>query len=93
MLLPLQFGAKHKDRKLKLPHDYKYDDAKPKQVVGPGKIFSLTDNEEGEPGLVQQYAKWMTSPGKPAVYAGNCKSYVEKDFWHRIGRTDQRLER
>jgi hypothetical protein len=65
MLLPLQFGAKHKDRKLKLPHDYKYDDAKPKQVVGPGKIFSLTDNQEGEPGLVQQYAKWMTSPENP----------------------------
>ena len=65
MLLPLQFGARHNDRKLKLPHDYKYDDAKPKQVVGPGKIFPLSANQEEEIDLVQQYAQWMTSPKNP----------------------------
>ncbi len=65
MLLPLQFGAKHNDRKLKLPHDYKYDDAKPKQVIAPSMIFDTDDNLSEELDLVKQYAQWMTSPGNP----------------------------
>ena len=67
MLLPLQFGARHKDRKLKLPHDYKYDDGKPHQVIQPGVIFKddgdLNSSESHD--LVTQYAHWMTSPQNP----------------------------
>jgi len=67
MLLPLQFGARHKDRKLKLPHDYKYDDGKPHQVIQPGVIFEndgeLNSSEPND--LVHQYAYWMTSPENP----------------------------
>jgi hypothetical protein len=67
MLLPLQFGARHKDRKLKLPHDYKYDDGKPHQVIQPGVIFKNDDglNSSGSHDLVTQYAHWMTSPQNP----------------------------
>ena len=67
MLLPLQFGAMQKDRKLKLPHDYKYEDGKPHQVIQPGVIF--TDNPDLKSSqsndLVMQYAQWMTSPENP----------------------------
>ena len=66
MLLPLQFGARHQDRKLKLPHDYKYDDAKPLQVVQAGVIFdSNSTRENAELSTVNQYANWMTSPKNP----------------------------
>ena len=67
MLLPLQFGARHKDRKLKLPHDYKYDDGKPHQVIQPGVIFKDDGdlNSSGSHDLVTQYAHWMTSPQNP----------------------------
>jgi hypothetical protein len=66
MLLPLQFGARHQDRKLKLPHDYKYDDAKPHQVVQAGVIFdSNTTRENGDLSMIDQYSNWMTSPKNP----------------------------
>jgi len=67
MLLPLQFGAKHKDRKLKLPHDYKYDDGKPHQAIQAGVIFENEGelNSSGSSDLVNQYARWMTSPDNP----------------------------
>jgi len=67
MLLPLQFGARHKDRKLKLPHDYKYDDGKPHQVIQAGVIFENDgDLNSSKPNdLVNQYAQWMTSPQNP----------------------------
>jgi len=67
MLLPLQIGTKYQNRKLKLPHDYKYDDAKPKQVVKPGVIFDspAPDDSSLEVNPVTQYANWMTSPENP----------------------------
>ena len=67
MLLPLQFGAKHKDRNLKLPHDYKYDDGKPHQAIQPGVIFENDGNfqSSGSDDLVNQYAQWMTSQENP----------------------------
>jgi hypothetical protein len=67
MLLPLQFGARHKDRKLKLPHDYKYDDGKPHQAIQPGVIFKNDDdlNSSASHDLTTQYAHWMTSPQNP----------------------------
>jgi len=67
MLLPLQFGAHHKDRKLKLPHDYKYDDGKPHQVIQPGVIFENDNdfNSSESNDLVNQYAQWISSPNNP----------------------------
>ena len=67
MLLPLQFGAKHKDRQLKLPHDYKYEDGQPHQVIQAGVIFENEGefNSTGSNDLVNEYAQWMTSPDNP----------------------------
>jgi hypothetical protein len=51
--------------KLQLPHNYQYDDAKPKQSVVPRTIF-------GPPALIEEgqsprvaFAKWLTSPKNP----------------------------
>jgi hypothetical protein len=54
-----------RDRKVTLPHDYQYNDAKPKSVVSAG---SMMGHEcvtlPGETPL-QAYARWMTSKDNP----------------------------
>ena len=65
MLRPLRYGATHTGRKLTLPHDYQYDDGKPKSAVTASPIF---DNElkttSGE-SKVHAYGKWMIDPENP----------------------------
>ena len=52
-------------RKLQLPHDYQYDDAKPKEKVIAGSMFGseiefgIGDNK------IDAYASWMTSKDNP----------------------------
>lgn len=52
-------------RLLKLPHDYKYDDAKPHDVISPATM--LGDQVKCEPTgeTVKAFAEWMTSPRNP----------------------------
>ncbi len=52
-------------RLLKLPHDYKYDDAKPHDVISPATM--LGDHMKCEPTgeTVKSFADWMTSPRNP----------------------------
>ncbi len=53
------------DRELQLPHDYKYDDAEPKDVVQPQTPFGdLVDLGAGA-SKSEAYANWMTSPENP----------------------------
>lgn len=54
-----------RDRKLTLPHDYQYTDAKPKSAVAAGTMLgheSIT--QPGETPL-EAYARWMTSSENP----------------------------
>jgi len=52
-------------KNLRLPHDYKYDDAKPKEVIEPATIFG-DDIEVGEgESRRAKYVAWMTSPINP----------------------------
>jgi hypothetical protein len=54
-----------RDRKLTLPHDYQYSDAKPKSAVSPGTMMGHTcEALPGETPL-QAYARWMTSKDNP----------------------------
>jgi len=52
-------------RKLELPHDYKYPDAQPKDVVEAKTM--LGQSAERAPGerSTEAYARWMTSPENP----------------------------
>jgi hypothetical protein len=51
-----------RDRKVSLPHDYQYSDAKPKSYVEAGTLFGHESvTKPGETPL-QAYARWMTSP-------------------------------
>jgi hypothetical protein len=51
--------------KLALPHDYQYEDGKPKQQVTPKTIFGPTPVlEKGQSPRVT-FAKWLTSPQNP----------------------------
>lgn len=55
------------DRDLKFPHDYQYDDVKPKAVVEPHVIFGETpETKEMKAGeRANYYAEWITSPDNP----------------------------
>jgi len=53
------------DKLPQLPHDYKYDDAEPKQKIGAKTMFGAAP-EVASPGeRLQVYAKWMTSKENP----------------------------
>jgi hypothetical protein len=53
------------NRKPSLPHDYQYDDAKPRSSVDPGAMMGHECvTRPGETPL-QAYARWMTSPENP----------------------------
>lgn len=60
---PLKWGVVHTERPLKLPQDYQYDDAKPKDIVEPKILFGnqsdakLHDSSE----RVDSYADWLVS--------------------------------
>lgn len=56
----VDFSANVTNRKLQLPHDYQYKNAKPKQEIQPGHIigYSISDKVEKNREL---YAQWMVS--------------------------------
>jgi hypothetical protein len=55
----------HYEKDLRLPHDYQYDDAKPKAVVEAATMMGhAAEPKPGETRL-QAYARWMTSPENP----------------------------
>ena len=62
ILLPIRFNkVQVTKRNLRLPHDYQYDDAKPKSVVKPAAIMGPDAViSEAEP-PIEAFAEWMTS--------------------------------
>jgi hypothetical protein len=59
---PLRYTALSlKDRKLTLPHDYQYPDAKPKSVVMPATMMGHAVDLAPGVNAQEAYAKWMTS--------------------------------
>ena len=65
MLRPLRYGATHTNRKLTLPHDYQYDDGKPKSLVSPSPIFDNPISEKEGDSKVHAYGEWMTNSENP----------------------------
>jgi hypothetical protein len=65
MMRPLQYGATRTTKKLSLPHDYQYEDAKPGDEVLPVPIFGGKINGINAQNKVDQYGKWLTSHENP----------------------------
>ena len=65
ILQPLAYRAHETDRRLTLPHDYQYDDAKPKSPVQPSTIFGDDVKVPAGASRKEIYANWMTSPKNP----------------------------
>lgn len=70
ILRPLRYNnvVHRDDRPLRLPHDYPYSDAKPREVVKP--YIPASFSKEGDVASsakspVEGYAAWMTSPDNP----------------------------
>lgn len=66
ILFPVRFTqVVRRDRDLHLPHDYQYDDAKPKAIVSPATLLGPSIVlKEGED-KVAAYGAWLTSPDNP----------------------------
>ena len=54
-----------RDRKVTLPHDYQYTDAKPKSVVAPGTMMGHECITEAGETPLEAYARWMTGKDNP----------------------------
>ena len=65
MVQPLRYGATHTGKKLNLPHDYQYDDAKPKTVVNSEPIFAPDSLNEEIENPVNAYGQWIISTNNP----------------------------
>ncbi|WP_395740381.1 DUF1549 domain-containing protein [Prosthecobacter sp.] len=52
-------------RLLKLPHDYQYNDAKPKDVISPQTMLGQSVKCEPTGETTKAFADWMTSPENP----------------------------
>jgi hypothetical protein len=71
------FDEREKD--LKLPHDYQYDDAKPNDTVAAATPFGkMVTVEEGQ-SPVEAYAAWMTSPENPRF-----TKVIANRLWKRV---------
>ena len=51
--------------KLRLPHDYAYDDAKPKAIVEPAVLWGKIPSSARNSSPREQFAAWVTSPDNP----------------------------
>lgn len=72
ILFPVRFNSvRRTDRMPRLPHDYQYDDAKPKSVIWPETPFGprLAIDRKDDDALATHpsiaFAEWMTSPENP----------------------------
>jgi hypothetical protein len=54
-----------RNRRLKLPHDYQYDNGKPNQVVDPRPIFGNVPEISKDDSPREVMAKWMTAADNP----------------------------
>ncbi len=78
ILDPLKNGVGENGMKgLKLPMDYKYDDAKPGEDVKAVTIFGkkVSSKKEGR----EEYARWMTSPENPRF-----TTVMANRLWQRV---------
>ncbi len=65
---------------LKLPHDYKYDDAKPYDKVTAGTMFgAVIDPKNLDDSAIESYANWMVSKDNPTF-----TRVIANRLWKRV---------
>ena len=65
MVQPLRYGATHTGKKLNLPHDYQYEDAKPKTLVNSEPIFAQDSLNKKIENPVNAYGQLIISTNNP----------------------------
>ena len=65
MVQTLRYGATHTGKKLNLPHDYQYEDAKPKTLVNSEPIFAPDSLNKKIENPVNAYGQWIISTNNP----------------------------
>ena len=64
---------------LRLPHDYAYDDAKPKAVVKPAVLWGEVPSKAKNASPRQKFAAWLTSPDNEPF-----RNTIVNRFWKRF---------
>lgn len=65
--------------KLRLPHDYAYDDAKPKEIVEPAVLWGEIPSWAADSSMREQFAAWLTSPDNELF-----SKVIANRLWYRI---------
>tara|TARA_R110002049_G_scaffold2750_2_gene21571 strand:- start:390369 stop:392300 length:1932 start_codon:yes stop_codon:yes gene_type:complete len=73
------YSVKEVKATMRLPHDYAYEDAKPKAVVDPAVLWGDVPSSASESTPREQLAAWITSPENPQF----SKTIVNR-FWSRF---------
>ncbi|MDF1659844.1 MAG: DUF1549 domain-containing protein [Verrucomicrobiales bacterium] len=69
-----------KERAIKLPHDYQYDDAKPEDIVPASTMFGREiDLENIDDSLIDAYTAWMTARDNPTF-----TKVIANRLWKRV---------
>ena len=64
---------------LRLPHDYKYKDAKPKDVVPASVMFGKPVVLKKESNTIGEFGQWLTSPENPRF-----TTIISNRLWQRV---------
>ena len=66
ILFPVRFNnVIETQRKIRLPHDYQYDDAKPRSIVEPATLMGNEAVTSPAKPTVDAFGEWLTSPENP----------------------------
>ncbi len=66
ILIPVRFNNVYeRERSLRLPHDYQYDDAKPKSVVKPATLMGNKAVMSPSVSLIDSFGEWLVSSENP----------------------------
>jgi hypothetical protein len=65
ILRPLAYKVNETERKLQLPKDYQYEDAKPRARIEAATIFGPKVKIKSGDSPKEIYARWMTAPSNP----------------------------
>lgn len=77
LLEPLQYPVFSREKDLRLPDDYKYDDAKPKDIVKPRTIFGEMAEVPKGHSRPEVFAKWLTDTKNPRF-----TTVIVNRLWH-----------